>query len=69
MSREIKTWPALLYRITTNVCLSALEHRSRRFLPSGLGAPSDDPEQPLTIAPAETAWVQPLPGLACGTAD
>ncbi|TCM36999.1 sigma-70 family RNA polymerase sigma factor [Kribbella sp. VKM Ac-2568] len=56
---SLRVW---LYRIATNVCLSALEHRSRRLLPSGLGAPSDDPERPLTIAPVETAWVQPLPG-------
>ncbi|TCN33410.1 RNA polymerase sigma-70 factor (ECF subfamily) [Kribbella orskensis] len=56
---SLRVW---LYRIATNVCLSALEHRSQRLLPSGLGAPSDDPERPLTIAPVETAWVQPLPG-------
>jgi RNA polymerase sigma-70 factor (ECF subfamily) len=37
-----------------------LEGRARRPLPSGLGAPSDDPGAPLTPAP-EIAWLQPFP--------
>ncbi|MGN6681126.1 MAG: sigma-70 family RNA polymerase sigma factor, partial [Streptosporangiaceae bacterium] len=41
---SLRTW---LYRIATNACLSALESRQRRPLPSGLGAPSTDPEAPL----------------------
>jgi RNA polymerase sigma-70 factor, ECF subfamily len=54
---SLRTW---LYRIATNVCLSALQHRSRRVLPSGLGAPGHDPGQ----APIETLdgpWLQPIP--------
>ena len=53
---SLRTW---LYRIATNVCLTALEVRGRRPLPSGLVAASD-PLGPLV--PGESAaWLQPLP--------
>ncbi|WP_433296308.1 sigma-70 family RNA polymerase sigma factor [Actinoplanes sp. CA-030573] len=55
---SVRTW---LYRIATNVCLTALESGRRRPLPSGLGAPSEDPSAPLTPAP-EIPWLQPFPG-------
>ena len=55
---SVRTW---LYRIATNVCLTAIERRGRRPLPSGLGAPSADPEVPLVAAP-EVPWLQPFPG-------
>jgi RNA polymerase sigma-70 factor (ECF subfamily) len=54
---SVRTW---LYRIATNVCLSALAGRARRPLPSGLGAPSDDPGAPLTPA-LDVPWLQPFP--------
>jgi len=54
---SVRTW---LYRIAANVCLSALEGRARRPLPSGLGAPSDDPGAPLTPA-FDIPWLQPFP--------
>jgi RNA polymerase sigma-70 factor, ECF subfamily len=50
-----------LYRIATSVCLTALQHHSRRLVPAGLGRPSDDPAAPLGAAGAEISWVQPLP--------
>ncbi|MFG3291542.1 RNA polymerase subunit sigma-70 [Streptomyces sp. NPDC048179] len=54
---SVRTW---LYRIATNVCLTALQGRARRPLPSGLGAPSADPEAPL--APAlDVPWLEPFP--------
>jgi RNA polymerase sigma-70 factor (ECF subfamily) len=55
---SLRTW---LYRIATNACLSALESRQRRPLPSGLGAPSTDPEAPL-VPDFAVPWLQPLPG-------
>ena len=54
---SVRTW---LYRIATNVCLTALERRGRRPLPSGLGAPSGDPETPVIAGP-EVPWLQPFP--------
>jgi RNA polymerase sigma-70 factor, ECF subfamily len=60
---SVRTW---LYRIATNVCLSALEGRARRPLPSGLGAPSDDPGAPLTPA-LDVPWLQPFPDVRVDT--
>ncbi|PBC77485.1 RNA polymerase ECF family sigma subunit [Streptomyces sp. TLI_235] len=54
---SVRTW---LYRIATNVCLTALEGRERRPLPSGLGVPSDDPGAPLVPAP-DIPWLEPFP--------
>jgi RNA polymerase sigma-70 factor (ECF subfamily) len=54
---SVRTW---LYRIATNACLSALDGRTRRPLPSGLGAPSGDPGAPLTPA-LDVPWLQPFP--------
>jgi RNA polymerase sigma-70 factor, ECF subfamily len=53
---SLRTW---LYRIATNVCLTALEVRGRRPLPSGLVAASD-PRGPL-VHGGEVTWLQPLP--------
>jgi RNA polymerase sigma-70 factor (ECF subfamily) len=54
---SVRTW---LHRIATNVCLTALEGRGRRPLPSGLGAPSDDPWAPLVPA-LDVPWLEPFP--------
>jgi RNA polymerase sigma-70 factor (ECF subfamily) len=62
---SLRVW---LYRIATNVCLAALDHRSRRSLPSGLGAPTDDADRPLSFELGSTAWIQPLPYVPAGTA-
>jgi RNA polymerase sigma-70 factor, ECF subfamily len=59
---SVRTW---LYRIATNVCLTALERRGRRPLPSGLGGPVDDLEAPLVPAP-EVPWLQPFPDALLG---
>jgi RNA polymerase sigma-70 factor (ECF subfamily) len=55
---SVRTW---LYRIATNVCLTALARRPRRQLPSGLGTASPDPGAPLALAPGGTSWLQPVP--------
>jgi RNA polymerase sigma-70 factor (ECF subfamily) len=56
---SIRSW---LYKIATNVCLTALEPRRIRVLPSGLTGPyngSDRPSSP--VAPGEVSWLEPLP--------
>jgi len=52
---------AWLYKIATNVCLTALEQRHKRALPSGLRAPGDDPHAPVMLAGAGVEWVEPIP--------
>jgi RNA polymerase sigma-70 factor (ECF subfamily) len=59
-----RTW---LYRIATNVCLTALEVRGRRPLPSGLVAASD-PLGPL-VPGENVAWLQPLPDALLDAGD
>jgi len=63
---SVRTW---LYRIATNVCLTAIERRGRRPLPSGLGGPAEDAAAPLVAGP-EVPWLQPFPtGQASGPED
>lgn len=59
-----RTW---LYRIATNTCLTSLAHHSRRVLPSGLGAPADDPSAPPGPSDHAVRWLQPFPGPQAGT--
>lgn len=54
---SLRTW---LYKIATNVCLTWMEARPRRELPTSLVPASDDPYAPLKPA-HEVAWLQPLP--------
>jgi RNA polymerase sigma-70 factor (ECF subfamily) len=53
---SVRTW---LYRIATNVCLTALERAARRPLPAGL-VERGDPGAPLVPA-LDVAWLQPFP--------
>ncbi|SDM75145.1 sigma-70 family RNA polymerase sigma factor [Allokutzneria albata] len=54
---SVRTW---LYRIATRVCLTALEGRGRRPLPTGLGGPRCDPGDDL-VQPQEISWLEPFP--------
>ncbi|WP_096372641.1 sigma-70 family RNA polymerase sigma factor [Mycobacterium ulcerans] len=62
---SLRTW---LHRIATNTCLSALEGRQRRPLPTGLAASGSDPTAPL-VERAEVPWLEPLPDLMADPAD
>jgi len=55
---SVRSW---LYRIATNACLTALEQRGRRPLPSGLGSPAEDPDAPPSLAEPGIAWLEPIP--------
>jgi RNA polymerase sigma-70 factor (ECF subfamily) len=55
---SVRSW---LYRIATNACLTALEQRGRRALPSGLYAPADDPDVAVALAEPGIAWLDPVP--------
>jgi RNA polymerase sigma-70 factor, ECF subfamily len=54
---SLRTW---MYQIATNVCLTALQTKARRPLPTGLGQPSSDPQGRLESRP-EVSWLEPLP--------
>ena len=62
---SVRTW---LYRIATNACLTALERRGRRPLPSGLGGPAADPGAVLAAGP-EVPWLGPFPGGLAGAGE
>ena len=54
---SVRTW---LYRIATNVCLTALEGQQRRPMPTGLGAPASDAGKPVEEN-GEIPWLEPMP--------
>ena len=59
---SLRTW---LYRIATSACLTALESRNRRPLPTGLGGPVDDPSAELRVD-EEIPWLEPVPDTKVG---
>ena len=59
---SMRTW---LYRIATNACLNALESRSRRPLPSGVGQRFDDTDAAF-VPGLEVPWLQPIPDRLLG---
>ena len=55
---SVRTW---MYQIATNAAISALRRSKRRPVPSGLGAPSADPDAPAQPAPDGVSWLEPVP--------
>lgn len=55
---SIRSW---LYTIATNACLTALQPRRIRVLPSGLAGPDDRPDRPPGVAPGDVSWLEPWP--------
>ncbi|WP_432856769.1 RNA polymerase subunit sigma-70 [Amycolatopsis sp. CA-161197] len=63
----IRSW---LYKIATNVCLTSVQQRKIRMLPSGLGGPQDRSERPADPgAPGEVSWLEPWPDRWTALAD
>ncbi len=66
----LRTW---LYRIATNACLTAIERRGRRPLPSGLGAPAGPSgrgaDGPAELAATDIPWLEPFHGTASSAAQ
>jgi RNA polymerase sigma-70 factor (TIGR02960 family) len=60
---SVRRW---LYAIATRACLTALETRARRPLPSGLGGPSDDHRVEVAAAEPSVSWLQPAPDALVG---
>jgi RNA polymerase sigma-70 factor (TIGR02960 family) len=64
---SVRSW---LYAIATNVCLTALQPRRIRVLPSGLAGPDDRPDRPPSaLAPGEVSWLEPWPDRWVGPDD
>jgi RNA polymerase sigma-70 factor, ECF subfamily len=55
---SVRTW---LYRIATNVCLSALQRGRSRPMPSGLDPPSSDPYRSPAPTSPDMRWLEPIP--------
>ncbi len=62
---SVRTW---LYRIATNVCLTNLENKGRRPLPTGLGMPGAQARDELVEA-TEVPWLQPVPDVMVDVAN
>src|ERR1700685_530519 len=52
---SVRTW---LYRLAPTACLTELERRSRRPMPSGLEPPSPDPLAPPLPEPPGVRWLE-----------
>jgi RNA polymerase sigma-70 factor, ECF subfamily len=62
---SLRAW---LYRIATNVCLDALDHRARRILPAAIVGPAD-PAAPPAPDDHDLPWLQPYPDTRLDATD
>lgn len=62
---SVRTW---LHRIATNVCLTNLEGRPRRPLPTGLGT-ADSGTGEVPEVDSEIPWLEPVPDAAVTVAE
>jgi RNA polymerase sigma-70 factor (ECF subfamily) len=60
---SLRTW---LHKIATTACLTALESRGRRPLPTGLGGPSSTTPEDTLVQRTEVPWLEPLPDVMVG---
>ncbi|MCP2339332.1 sigma-70 family RNA polymerase sigma factor [Actinomadura rupiterrae] len=63
---SLRRW---LYKIATMACLTALEGRARRPLPSGLGAPAEDHRAGIAGREPSVPWLEPAPDARLGIGD
>jgi RNA polymerase sigma-70 factor, ECF subfamily len=62
---SLRAW---MYRIATNVCLDAQDHRARRVLPTAITGPAD-PAVPPQPDDTGIPWLQPYPDALLDIAD
>lgn len=62
---SVRTW---LDRIATNVCLTNLENKPRRPLPTGLGTADSAPADEL-VESHDVPWLEPIPDAAVEVAE
>ncbi len=55
---SMRSW---LYKIATNVCLTALHRRPIRVVPAGLTGPNEGPVRQPRVASGDVSWLEPLP--------
>ena len=60
---SLRTW---LHKIATTACLTALESRARRPLPTGLGGPASTTPEETLVQRTEVPWLEPLPDVMVG---
>jgi RNA polymerase sigma-70 factor (ECF subfamily) len=63
---SVRTW---LYRIATNACLTELQSKHRRILPSGLGTATEQPGTVDLMRAESVPWIGPFPTADAETSD